>query len=183
MQASVKVANGHLLQCSEAVMNCGFSLGDFHFQHDLRILPLDSYDLNLGIDWLEKYSPMEVHWQAKWLSIPYKGDTILLQGLITATETELVVQVLAVDISEDQPIPASLPPDIAALLEEFPTVFRVPNSLPPKRACDHAIPIISGATPVNIRAYRYPPNLKDEIERQVNTMLNQGLIQPSKSLF
>jgi hypothetical protein len=36
---------------------------------------------------------------------------------------------------------------------------------------------------VNIRAYRYPPSLKDEIERQVNTMLDQGLIQPSKSPF
>jgi hypothetical protein len=126
---------------------------------------------------------MEVHWQAKWLSIPYQGDTVLLQGLIAAPEIELVVQVLAVDIYEDQHIPASLPPAIAALLEEFPTVFRVPNSLPPNRACDHAIPLISGATPVNIRAYRYPPNLKDEIERQVNTMLAQGLIQPSKSLF
>ena len=36
---------------------------------------------------------------------------------------------------------------------------------------------------MNIRAYRYPPSLKDEIERQVNTMLDQGLIQPSKSPF
>jgi hypothetical protein len=62
-------------------------------------------------------------------------------------------------------------------------MLTVPNSLPPKRACDHTIPLIEGATPVNIRAYRYPPNLKDEIERQVNTMLEQGLIQPSKSPF
>lgn len=69
------------------------------------------------------------------------------------------------DISKDQLVPASLPPDIVALLEEFPTLFRVPNSLPLKWACDHAIPLISGATPVNIKAYRYPPNLKDEIER------------------
>jgi hypothetical protein len=50
-------------------------------------------------------------------------------------------------------------------------------------ACDHTIPLVSGATPVNIRAYHYPPGLKDEIERQVNIMLDQGLIQPSKSPF
>lgn len=91
MQASVKVANGHLLQCSEAVQECEFTLGDYHFQHDLRILPLELYDLILGIDWLEKYSPMEVHWQAKWLSIPYNGATIQLQGLTPAAETDLVV--------------------------------------------------------------------------------------------
>lgn len=59
----------------------------------------------------------------------------------------------------------------------------MPDSLPPKRACDHAIPLISGATPVNIRAYRYPPQLKDEIDTQVQSMLAQGLIQPSSSPF
>jgi hypothetical protein len=36
-------------------------LGTLQFEHDLRILPLDSYDLILGMDWLELYSPMEVH--------------------------------------------------------------------------------------------------------------------------
>lgn len=34
-----------------------------------------------------------------------------------------------------------------------------------------------------VRPYRYPPNLKDEIERQVKEMLDQGIIQPSTSAF
>ena len=37
--------------------------------------------------------------------------------------------------------------------------------------------------PVNVRAYRYPPSLKDEIEKQVQAMLAQGLIQPSTLPF
>jgi hypothetical protein len=94
-----------------------------------------------------------------------------------------VVQLLAVGAPDSNHDAVQLPDDIAALLAEFPSVFQVPNSLPPKHACDHAIPLISGATPVNIRAYRYPPNLKDEIERQVNAMLSQGFIRPSKSPF
>jgi hypothetical protein len=65
VQASVKIANGQVLQCSAAILGCQFSLGEHSFQHDLRILPLDSYDLILGMDWLELYSPMEVHWHAK----------------------------------------------------------------------------------------------------------------------
>jgi hypothetical protein len=88
-----------------------------------------------------------------------------------------------VDLQPNQEAPAALPPDIARILADFPQLFTVPSSLPPPRACDHAIPLIKGATPVNIRAYRYPPSLKNEIERQVNTMLEQGLIQPSKSPF
>lgn len=40
-----------------------------------------------------------------------------------------------------------------------------------------------GAQPFHIRPYRYPPVLKTEIERQVQEMLSQGLIQPSTSPF
>jgi hypothetical protein len=36
---------------------------------------------------------------------------------------------------------------------------------------------------VHIRPYRYPPPLKDEIEKQVAEMLAKGLIQPSTSAF
>lgn len=88
--AAVRIANGHILQCSSAILGCQFTLGSYHFQHDLRILQLDSYDLILGMDWLELYSPMQVHWKAKWLSLPYNGDTILLQGISSFSEPELV---------------------------------------------------------------------------------------------
>jgi len=179
LAVSVKVANGQLLHCKSVILGCPFSLGDYQFQHDLHILPLESYDLILGIDWLELYSPMEVHWRLKWLSIPYQGHNVVLQGLTALSDDAVIMQVLAVDSQDGDPEPIDLPDDIAALLAEFPTVFTVPSTLPPQRACDHAIPLISGASPVNIRAYRYPPSLKDEIERQVQTMLDQGLIQPS----
>lgn len=36
---------------------------------------------------------------------------------------------------------------------------------------------------MNIRAYRYAPAQKDEIDRQVMEMLKQGIIQPSSSPF
>lgn len=39
------------------------------------------------------------------------------------------------------------------------------------------------AKPVNIKPYRYAPTQKDEIERQIKTMLQQGIIQHSVSPF
>lgn len=47
------------------------------------------------------------------------------------------------------------------------------------------IPLVDGAAPVNIRPYRYryAPALKDEIEKQVQGMLQSGLIQKSTSSF
>jgi hypothetical protein len=42
---------------------------------------------------------------------------------------------------------------------------------------------VAGATPFAIRPYRYTPALKDEIERQVQEMLQEGLIQHNTSPF
>lgn len=55
--------------------------------------------------------------------------------------------------------------------------------MPPIRDCDHVIPLIAGATPVCVRPYRYPPTIKDEIERQIAIMLDAGIIQASSSSF
>jgi hypothetical protein len=69
------------------------------------------------------------------------------------------------------------------LLQTFQHLFQPPVGLPPKRACDHVIPLVPEAQNVAIRPYRYPPKLKDELEKEVAEMLEQGIIQPSKSLF
>jgi hypothetical protein len=43
-------------------------------------LPLQSYDMILGLDWLSSFSPMQIHWQQKWFAIPYQGSTAVLIG-------------------------------------------------------------------------------------------------------
>ena len=48
---------------------------------------------------------------------------------------------------------------------------------------DHAIHLIPGSVPRNIRPYRYPYVQKSEIERMVAEMLEAGIIQPSQSSF
>lgn len=73
--------------------------------------------------------------------------------------------------------------EILGLLQQFASVFSALVSLSPIRSCDHAIPLVPGAQPVNVRPYRYPPSLKDEIEKQVDGMLKQGLIRPISSSF
>ena len=37
--------------------------------------------------------------------------------------------------------------------------------------------------PINTRQYRYPPVLKEEINRQVESLLDDGIIQPSQSAY
>jgi hypothetical protein len=65
-----------------------------------------------------------------------------------------------------------LHPQIQHLVDSFATLFEPPTSLPLYRSCNHSIPLLPRAQPVFVRPYRYPPNLKDEYEKQVKEMLD-----------
>ena len=47
----------------------------------------------------------------------------------------------------------------------------------------HRIETLPGAPPVRTQFYRQPPHLKAETDRQVNEMLQQGIVQQSTSLY
>ena len=80
-------------------------------------------------------------------------------------------------------LPTDMDPEIAILLHTYAQVFKVPSSLPPPREQDHAIPLKQGSEPVKVRPYRYPHTQKEQIEKMVHEMLDQGIIQPSTSPF
>lgn len=86
---------------------------------------------------------------------------------------------LVTETENSEPLPAAG----TQLLDEFAHIFDEPKGLPPSRIFDHAIPLLPGAKPVNLRPYHYNLAQKDEIEKQVTEMLPQGVIQPSSSPF
>jgi hypothetical protein len=129
-------------------------------------LPLQSYDMILGLDWLSSFSTMQIHWQQKWLAIPYQGSTAVLIGDAPELPVGSVIQLALIQPeAAEQSITAEvLPPGFQELLSEFAHLFQPPTELPPQRDCDHSIPLVLGARPVFVRPYRYAPVLKTEIE-------------------
>jgi hypothetical protein len=79
--------------------------------------------------------------------------------------------------------PSDVSSSVAAILEEFQDVFEEPSQLPPHREYDHSIPLLLVSLLVNAKPYRYSPLHKDEIERQVKSLLSSSLIAPSSSPF
>lgn len=77
----------------------------------------------------------------------------------------------------------SLYPLLASLLQQFSSIFSVPQSLPPHRSQDHHIHLLPGSNPINVRPYRYPHYQKEVITNMINDMLKEGLIKPSTSPF
>lgn len=78
----VKVADGGELLCTQEVPSCNWWSQGYHFCCDLEIISLGGYDIILGMDWLEFYSPMKVNWVKKFLQFEHQGSLIQLQGII-----------------------------------------------------------------------------------------------------
>jgi hypothetical protein len=53
------------MTCSQVFTQAQWTIQGYGFSFDLKVLPLQSFDVILGLDWLETFSPMEVHWKLK----------------------------------------------------------------------------------------------------------------------
>jgi hypothetical protein len=141
---------------------------------------------------------MVCHCELKTLDFQEEGKQVHLQGI---QQDQLSLSVLSpkqfvklsigndiwamalVQQVADKTTEVEVPTIVAQVLQEFKDVFAAPTELPPHRAYDHIISLLTGAVPVNSRPYRYSHMHKDEIERQVRALLDSGLIETSTSPF
>ena len=195
----IRVADGRVLLSKYFVPDCKWLCGGLTFSTHFKIIPLGGYDIILGMDWLERHSPMSVHWAEKWLEFEYGQRKVQLQGVQPRIQTcyslkcgqldslikqEAVEQLLILKNVEKGEVTAELvPKPIQQLIDQYQHLFLKPEGLPPRRPVDHAIDLLPGAQPFWLRPYRYTPQQKDEIEKQVREMLSSGVIQQSSSPF
>lgn len=72
---------------------------------------------------------------------------------------------------------------INAICEEYADVFHLPNEiLPATTTTEHRIET-TDSIPVNAKNYRYPQALREEIKRQVEKLINHGIVEPSNSPY
>jgi hypothetical protein len=93
------------------------------FSSDLKILPLSTYDMILGIDWLSSFSPMQIHWAQRWISIPYKHTTAVLIGDAPDLHVGSVLQLSLLQEDSIAVHGVSDHPEIQALLSEYAHLF------------------------------------------------------------
>jgi hypothetical protein len=195
----VQVANGAKIVCTRELPNQIWGIQGQSFFTTFKILPLGSYDIILDMDWLSSLSPMEIHWDQRWLKFSYIGSAVKLQGITSCTQFGPPVsshQLQALDrtdailyVVQLQPVSTTdshsndIPRELQHILDQFQDIFSPPSELPPFRPGDHTIPLLEGTQPFNLRPYRYNTAQKDEIEAQIKDMLAKGWIQPSTSPF
>lgn len=111
-KSSVSVAGGGLLFSKGILHNITWYIDSHSFTSDFKILPLAHFDIILGMDWLEQFSPMQVHWHHKWVKLNYQGQSITLCGLSSLSPEKLLLQVCCAVAEEPQLDLSALPTEI-----------------------------------------------------------------------
>jgi hypothetical protein len=175
------VAGGAILYSTCHFPQLHWTVDGATFSDSFKVLTLSSYDGIIGLDWLGKYSPMVTDWDQGWLAIPHNVRQVILHSGLTPLCTHALVELnLLNETADAKPV---IPDAVQAILDKFASVFATPSGFLPHRQYDHHIPLIPGARPVSVRPYRVAPELKNEIERQLKEMLDQGVIAHSQSAF
>lgn len=170
----VKIADGATMTCSKELVGCEWWCQGVTFKTNLKVLPLGGYDVIIGMDWLQSHNPMGIDWKDKRLAFWDQGKLVQLKGLqveaivckevepgelLTILQQAGITGMVQIQCMEEVDTEESIPSEIDQVLNKFPGVFAEPTELPPPRAFDHAIPLIPGAKPVNLRPYRYNPEI------------------------
>ena len=108
-------------------------------------------------------------------------------SLLSKSEMEKEIRagsdVMALVAIEDTESEKEIPKEVEPILAEFVDVVpeEIPHGLPPMRDIQHQIDLIPGSVLPNKPAYRMSPKEHEELKRQVDELLNKGLIRESKS--
>ncbi|KAJ1274640.1 hypothetical protein BS78_05G077100 [Paspalum vaginatum] len=144
----VKVANGDPVFCQGRTYGAATNIGDEVFPIDAYAIPLDTFDVILGVEFLRTLGPILWDFNDRCMAFWRRGRRVLWKGL-GSSRTDIAASAMRAVSTDPAPM-------LDRLLHTFEDVFKEPQTVPPARSCDHHIHLKPGAAPVAVRPYRYP---------------------------
>ncbi|RVW97716.1 Transposon Ty3-G Gag-Pol polyprotein [Vitis vinifera] len=205
----VTVANGQELHCTALCSDFRWRMQGQEFIAEVYVLPLETYDLILGTQWLATLGDISWNFNTLQMGFELNGKPYLLQGKNKlqerispwADKLKGVVEqpglftiqdlsdatLWAIQVAENTHLEETLTPqqqeELQKMLQAFADVFEEPTGLPPVRDYDHQIDLKDEAGPINCRPYKYAAVQKDAIEKLIGEMLHAGVIRQSRSPY
>jgi hypothetical protein len=183
-----------------------FKIGGYNYKILCDVIPMDVCHLLLGRPW--KYDQNVVHdgrmnkytlekdgrthrllpIKDKEVKPEVRNTILLMSGKEILTEMEKKEDPQFFVVRKPRIVLTStrvddLPEEIQELLGEFVDIImnELPRSLPPMRSLSHHIDLIPGASLSNKAAYRLTPQENEEVKKQVQELLDKGLVRESLS--
>ncbi|KAI0500013.1 hypothetical protein KFK09_018221 [Dendrobium nobile] len=169
---------------------CEIEISGKKWKSSLIRLPISSYDVILGMDWLSQYEA-QIDCLKKQVSLLVAGERVVFQGLrgvlsslVSALEVSRMwkkgcpvflasVRDLNLEVGSVSEIP---------VVREFADVF--PEELvglPPDRDVEFSIDVFPGTAPISKAPYRMAPKELSELKVQLQELVDRGFVRPSVS--
>ncbi|KAG6490402.1 hypothetical protein ZIOFF_051698 [Zingiber officinale] len=134
----VCVANGERVPSLGLCKSVPLQVGKDTFSIDLYMLPLEGFDMILGVKWLRTLGPIIWGFRSLKMKFVLVGKEVLWRDhpLESKTGTTMIR-------SEE-----FMGNKLESLLEDYDDLFQEPASLPPPRNCDHRITLLPGSAPM-----------------------------------
>ncbi|GJS99288.1 putative reverse transcriptase domain-containing protein [Tanacetum coccineum] len=153
----IELADRKIIGVNTIIQGCTLNFMNHPFNIDLMPVPLGSFDVIIGMDWLTKIM------SAICDNEDCTGYDVFLAHITTKE---------AKDKSEGK------------RLEDVPIVKDFPEDLPgisPARQVEFQIDLVPGAAPVAQAPYRLTPSKMKELAKQLQELSDKGFIRPSSS--
>nr|GEY03451.1 putative reverse transcriptase domain-containing protein [Tanacetum cinerariifolium] len=169
----VELADRKIIGVNTIVRGCTLNFMNYPFNLDLMPVPLGSFDVIIGMDWLTKYHGVIIC-DEKIVYFPFGREMLIFQGSdvflahITMKEAKNKSEGKRL---EDVPI-----------VRDFPKVFpKDLSGIPPARQVEFQIDLVPGAAPVARAPYRLASSEMKELEEQLQELSDKGFIRPNSS--
>lgn len=145
---------------------------------DALVLDLGGLDMVLGVSWLSTLGKVIMDWKVLSMQFMYEGQMVKVLGqgsrqgehsylnsFLEDKQNRMGVEWWGSQHHQFEAGEVSMPAELIAILEQFPTVFKDHIQLPPERSQVHHIKLFRNQGTINVRPYRYPHHQKEEIEK------------------
>ena len=168
-------------------------MSQFKTQVKLNVLPLGSYAVLIGMDWLERHQVVLNCFEKTFTYLNDKGERITVKGIprkvsvrkISALQMKKAVRkgckffVVHIINKEHTDKEDNMKLDDIPILQYFSNVFSEEIlGLPPKRDMDFTIELVPGAVPNSKAPYRMNTLELNELKLQLQEVIDKNYIRP-----
>ncbi|GJW79053.1 putative reverse transcriptase domain-containing protein [Tanacetum coccineum] len=195
----IELVDGKIIGVNTIIRSCTLNFMNHPFNINLMPVPLGSFDVIIGMDWLTKYHGVIIC-DEKIVRVPFGREMLIFQGnrsnqreesrlnIISCTKAQEYLSkgcdVFLAHITTKEAKDKSKGKRLkdAPIIKDFPEVF--PEDLPgipPARQVEFQIDLVPGAAPVARVPYRLAPFEMKEMAVELQELSDKGFIRPSSS--
>ncbi|GJT87366.1 putative reverse transcriptase domain-containing protein [Tanacetum coccineum] len=191
----VELADGKIIRVNTIIRGCTLNFMNHPFNIDLMHVPLGSFNVIIGMDWLTKYHGVIIY-DEKIIRVPFGGEMLIFQGNGNNQREESRLNIISCTKAQEYlskgcdvflahvTLKEAKDKSEGKRLEDVPIVKDFPKDLPgipPARQVEFQIDLVPGAAPVARALYRLAPSEMKELVEQLQELPDKGFIRPNSS--